>query len=306
MDKNKLYDPLHGCIVDESEYAIGEDTDGHTATAKQLHDVVLSIILEFDRVCRKNNIPYALGFGSALGLHNYQGFIPWDDDADIVVMYEDLTRLVTALKSDLGPNFSFDAYENDRRYNVLIPTMKVRRVDTFIREKNYISLPDKCNKEAGIFIDICVFMGVPENLKEHQRLLRYAKTRMPLYVLLDGWLRLPMYGLKKKLKRFEQKTAEKYKASPVVSQTVIIPWQDWNRVVSLNAFPREVILPFKEYTFEGYPIFSFHDVEKFASLRYGQRALRKWDGKKWVDPFPAARRKVGHIEAFNLNHSLKK
>ena len=39
------------------------------------------------------------------------------------------------LLKDLGDNFTFDCYETDERYNVLVPTMKVKRKDTYLKEK---------------------------------------------------------------------------------------------------------------------------------------------------------------------------
>ena len=84
-------------------------------------------MVEIDRICRKNNIPYALAFGSALGLYNYQGFIPWDDDADIAIDYFDIPRLAAAFKKDLSDEFEFTCYEADERCNVLIPTFKVKK-----------------------------------------------------------------------------------------------------------------------------------------------------------------------------------
>lgn len=293
-------------IIDESSYPIGKDTDGALNTTKDLHNVILSIVLEFDRVCRKNNIPYALGFGSAIGINNYGGFIPWDDDADIVVMHEDLGRLVEALNRDLDPNFAFDAWENDKRFNVLLPTMKITRKDTYLKEKNWLLLPNKCRKKSGVFVDICAFMGVPDTLKEHKKLIRKTKRVMPWYVFVDGILRLQPYRLKRRIKNFESKVAEEYKNSSRVSQTVIIPWQDWSRDVDHLSFPREVILPFKEYMFEGHKLFSFNNVEEFCRLRYGEKSLKRWDGSKWVENYPLNRRVVRHINAFNLKHSYRK
>ncbi len=305
MDTRPQFDQQNGYIIDDSIYPIGKDTDGVSSPTKELHDVVLSLILELDRVARKNGIPYALGFGSALGLHNYHGFIPWDDDADIVIDYFDIPRLVEALKRDLGPNFAFDAYEKDKRYNVLIPTMKLRRTDTYLREKNFMTLPNRCGSGEGVYIDICAFHGVPSDPKEHYKLIKYAKRRMPLYVTLDGFLRIHPYGLKKKLKAFEQDIALRYKDSPMVSQSVIIPWQDWSDEISRLAFPREVIFPFREYEFEGHRVFSFNDVKAFARLRYGEKSLRVWNGEKWCDPYPESRRRTRHISAFNLRHKVK-
>ena len=94
-------------VIDNNSYPIGKDIDGNIGYIKDVQKIVFDIILEVDRICRKNNIPYALAFGSTLGVYNYQGFIPWDDDADIAIDYFDIPRLVEALKNDLSEEYEF-------------------------------------------------------------------------------------------------------------------------------------------------------------------------------------------------------
>ena len=103
-------------INDNFPYLLDKDIDGQRQPIKKVQDIIFSIVLEIDRICRKHNIPYALAFGSALGLYNYQGFIPWDDDADIAIDYADLSRLIAALKEDLSSDFEFTCYEVDERH----------------------------------------------------------------------------------------------------------------------------------------------------------------------------------------------
>ena len=300
--RDKITRLMENKVIDTSVYEIGKDSDGVMRNTKELHEILLKMILEFDRICRKNDIPYALGFGSALGVYNYQGFIPWDDDMDIVVPLEYFPKLCEACKNDLSEEYSFECYENNKKYNVLIPTGKFRLKSSYLKELSALTLPNKGGTGATLFLDVCAFMGVPEDPKEHIKLIKYTKRRMPWYVFVDGILRLNPYKLKARLKKFELNVAEKYKDSPMVSQTVIIPWQDWSSLVNKLAFPREVIYPFKEYDFEGHKLFSFNNVEEFCRLRYGEKSLRKWDGEKWVDPFPQAKRKVDHIRHYNLYH----
>lgn len=294
-------------VIDNNTYRLGKDIYGKTHTTKELHDILLKIVLEIDRVCRKNDVPYALGFGSALGIQNYEGFIPWDDDMDIVVDYFDVPRLVEAFKKDLGEDFSFDCYEDNPRYNVLIPTFKVRYKHSFLKERTGITLPNRCHNGDGVFIDMVAFMGVPQDSKEHIKLIKYSKRRMVPYVILDAFLRIHPYKMKKKLKEFERNVAEKYKDSPVVSQTVIIPFQNWESIVDKLSFPRDVIYPFREYDFEGHKLYSFNNVEEFCRLRYSEKSLAKYVDGKWVDNFPMEKRNPSkHYKNYNLSSSDRK
>lgn len=287
-------------IVDDNIYGRFKGKNGQEITLKDVQDNVFKIVLEIDRVCRKNNIPYALAFGSTLGVYNYHDFVPWDDDIDIAIDYFDIPRLIEAFKKDLSDEFSFDCYETDKRYNTLINTMKVRLKNSRVREVNWPTLPNRCKNGNGLFVDIVAFMGVPDNNKEHMRLIKYSKRRMVPYVILDAFLRIHPYHMKKKLKALEKETAEKYRDSSIVSQTVIIPFQDWGNDKENISFPKEVIYPFKEYDFRGVKLYSFNDAKEFCRLCYGEKSLKQFDGEKWFDPYPKKKRHARHIRKVSL------
>lgn len=250
---------------------LAKDQLKRNVTNHQIHDIVFKIVLEIDRICRKNDIHYALAFGSALGLVHYKNFIPWDDDADIAIDYFDLPRFIKALQTDLSDDFCFDCYEVDNRYNVLIPTIKVRYKRSNIVEKTNVFLPNRCHNGNGIFVDVVTFMGVPENNKEHKKLLRKSKIKMPFMCILDAIFHINPKRDKAKLKEFEKEVANKYKDSSRVSQTIIIPFQDHpKKMVKEISFSREIIYPFREYEFRNHKLYSFNKVEEFALLRYGE------------------------------------
>ena len=289
---------MNNFIEDKKEYILSKDQNNNDVTNKTVQDIVFKIILEIDRICRKNNIPYALSFGSTLGLYKYGDFIPWDDDGDIVIDYFDYPKFVDALKKDLSKDFTFDCYLTNERYNPLIPAIKVRDKFTYIKEANRFTLPDH-TKQRGLFVDVCLFMGVPEDKKEHLKLIKYSKHRIIKYVVGDALFHFKMRRTKRHLYEFERKVAEHYKDSNYVSQTVIIPFQDHpKKMVHALSFPREVIYPFKEYEFRGHKLYSFNNIEQFSILRYGEGVKPRFDIDKkcYVETYPHKNQKSRHIK----------
>ena len=290
-----MYSPEY--VIDNEKYILGKDKNGLVHYVKEVQDVIFPIVLEIDRVCRKNNIPYALCFGSALGLYNYQGFLPWDDDADIVFNYEDLERLIEAFKKDLNPEFVFDCYEVDNRYNILQPTIKVKNKNgpTMV-DKNYQRMPDRIHSSDGFFVDMVALVGM-KDAKSHKKLLNRSRRRMISYFMQDYMLNHDPLRLKAKMKEDEKKYAELYKDAPYVCQTPILPFPSQKQ----NLLPREVVYPFKEYMFNGHMLYSFNNVEAFLIQFFGKDSLRKFDGEKWYDPYPKEKRKTMHIKDFDLD-----
>lgn len=57
-------------------------------------EILLKLLVEFDRVCTKYHLKYFLNCGSVIGAIRHHGFIPWDDDVDVIMYQEDFDQLV--------------------------------------------------------------------------------------------------------------------------------------------------------------------------------------------------------------------
>ena len=282
------------CIEERDEYILKEFPDGRKITVRQMQLEILTIMDEIDRVCRKNKIEYALIAGSALGICNYKGFIPWDDDMDICIKKEDWNKFVEAMKKDLSDDFYFHCFETDQRYNVLIPSMKIRKKNTYIHEVNYL-LENRCDGD-GIFVDAVIYDNVSDN-KYIDELTRLPfRLWMPILVFLDN-LGFKAVWLKKHLLKKAEKYGKKFKNSTMTSQTLIIPWEKFFKEPK---FLKEDVYPFKEYEFEGRKFYSYNNIEKVMKEWYGPNCLKKWDGKKWVETLPIEKRHPKHVENLNL------
>ena len=72
------------------------DTENKYGTF-EIQQKLLALIKEFHRFCIANNIKYSLDWGSLLGAIRHKGFIPWDDDLDIMVDRENYERIKAAI-----------------------------------------------------------------------------------------------------------------------------------------------------------------------------------------------------------------
>ena len=277
----------------KNEYII-KKKDGSIIKIRDIQLELLTIMDEIHRVCVKNNIDYCLMAGSALGICNYKGFVPWDDDMDVIINRSQYKDFIEALKRDLSPEFYFHCYETDKRYNILIPQMKIRKRNTCVKEVNTL-LSNRCEGD-GLFVDIVLYDNVSENkfIDEFNR--GKVKFLMPMLVMLDnlGFNPVPLKDLVVKI---ACKYGDKNKDSKYVSQPINIPWE---KFLNEPVFLKEDVYPFKLYEFEGRQYYSYNHIEKIMKEWYGDNCLRKWNGTCYVETLPVERRVSKHLKNVSL------
>lgn len=126
--------------------------DGSLLRNQQLHMLeILKIVVE---ICDKHKIPYWLSSGTLLGAVRHGGFIPWDDDVDIEILYSDKERFIQSCLNDLPKNHVIQCHQTDKSYYLDI--LKVRNQDIYINESCNIGKHkfDTKYNYGGLFIDI--------------------------------------------------------------------------------------------------------------------------------------------------------
>ena len=69
---------------------------------KHLQDVELMILKDVVKILEKHNLNYYMYGGSLLGTIRHKGFIPWDDDIDIILFREDFDKALDILNNELS------------------------------------------------------------------------------------------------------------------------------------------------------------------------------------------------------------
>jgi phosphorylcholine metabolism protein LicD len=95
-------------------------------TTKQCQKLMLDMLVFFDGVCTKHNIPYAMIGGTLIGALRHQGWIPWDMDIDVAILEDDLPRLKRLLMETMPPVMFFQDKETDPYCQAPMPKIRNR------------------------------------------------------------------------------------------------------------------------------------------------------------------------------------
>ncbi|WP_415316474.1 LicD family protein, partial [Clostridium perfringens] len=100
---------------------------------REVQLVLLEILKDIDKICREHEIEYFLDAGTLLGAIRHKGFIPWDDDIDIIMMRNDYIKFLDLSKFLLK---KYDVSTNDIKEDYYKSWSKIGSKDIFIKEKN--------------------------------------------------------------------------------------------------------------------------------------------------------------------------
>jgi len=155
-------------------------------------------------ICEKNNIQWWLSSGTLLGAIRHKGFIPWDDDLDIVMMRKDCHKLERILRNLESDEFFYQSMRTDVEYTNVFG--KFRKKEGHIQTRNRRT---RYYKYGGIGFDIFSLEKTSafaasmskytyQNVQHLTIYIKQAWLRRPLIRLIEMihfWLLIPVFRL---------------------------------------------------------------------------------------------------------------
>lgn len=135
-------------------------------TKDECKEIQMELLRSIDKICKENHWWYSLGYGSLLGAVRHKGFIPWDDDIDVIMFREDYEKFLSYVKSQKDkPWLSIiDGETKDYYY----PFAKIVNNKTLAKQNDTVV-------QHGLWIDIFPLDKTPSDSNESIKFLKKNK-----------------------------------------------------------------------------------------------------------------------------------
>lgn len=236
---------------------------------EEYKEIVLSILVKIDQICRENNLTYMLGYGTLLGAIRHKGFIPWDDDADIIMPRKDYCKLQEIIRTG---NYGLNFISIDTEPNTIYPFGKVCDIRTVMYEKNFKNVPG-----YGAFVDVFPFDYIPDDNEKRQKYFKKynkivkiithgsrtgyenSKSKFVNLQRFTAFYLSKMFNVGSMIKKMEDEFIEFNK---VPTNYMGVPWDR-------GAFPVDYVMKVQDCEFEGYRFLIPSAVDSILTEMYG-------------------------------------
>lgn len=140
---------------------------------EQVKQIEIDLLEAVDSICKQEEFRYSMGGGTLLGAVRHRGFIPWDDDIDIMMPRPDYNAFLQYCFTHDVP-FKIKAWENDKTYTDL--SAKIYNPDTVTEDENFEG------ERIGVAIDVFPIDGLGDTYKKAQKAFRSTAFKRELLV----------------------------------------------------------------------------------------------------------------------------
>lgn len=261
-------------------------------TSEESKQIMLTIMDAIDDICKESNLTYYLSGGTLIGAVRHKGFIPWDDDMDIVLFRDEYEDLRSKLKTQTKyPHLALLDSETDGYF---YPFMKFADTRTIAKQGDTIV-------SHGIWVDIFPFDTVPNNQIVRSIYLRkcqiYRDVLLSAVTDFSGVKKLSIKGIAKVIFSIVGKCIGPQKIS-VMTELHMQKYNgkhnaqyvgcNYSPYVMREFLPKEIVKPVVEVTFENRKYLSFKNWDIYLKRLYGD----------YMKMPPKEKQKTHNIEAW--------
>ena len=259
----------------------------------RIKELQLKMLEWLNMICNENSIHCCLSGGTLLGAVRHEGFIPWDDDIDVMIPRNEYNRLIRILKNNHYRRYSLITTGTESAY----PFAKL--VDNYTRTETFYTHMKNDNR---IWIDVFPVDGLPEN--PFLCRLKYKKTKFLQYGLAFSCANLH-YG-KNQLRRL---------LKIILSvPSKLLKTTTWGKLIDIES--RKI--PFENSKYVGVQCWGYGYKERMPGDEWRNYQKKTFEGKEYYVPGcwdyylkslygdymklpPVDKRKTHRITAYLLN-----
>lgn len=245
---------------------------------EQVQKATLELMNNLHNICEKNNLKYILAYGTLIGAIRHNGFIPWDDDLDIMMPRKDFETLINYFKENEQELYPLKIFSPELVEDY--PYMIVRVSD----DRYVIDTENEKDCGMGVFIDIYPLDGLGNDYKQIKKDMKITNYLSSLYfrstrlnpIIREGFsttrkllekilFYIATFKTKhyfyEKLKAYSQKYS--YEKSKYVGCTI------WHTGVEKDIYEKSWIENVEKHNFEGYQFYIPSEYDHILTMLYG-------------------------------------
>lgn len=125
----------------------------------------MDLLLEFDRVCKKNGIKYMIDGGTLIGAVRHGGFIPWDDDIDVIMLREEYEKLNNIASREFSAPYFWQTYASDSDHGRGVARLR-NSSTTYMLRSEMNGKKSQFRHNQGVLLDVFICDNIPDRADE--------------------------------------------------------------------------------------------------------------------------------------------
>lgn len=270
----------------------------------ELHQVLLAAMKDIDKICREHGLKYYLYAGSLLGAIQHKGFIPWDDDIDLVMFPEDFHKLADIIRMQYADRYELSTFDTDPGWYSKMNKLLVKGTKMLTNGSD----------AHPIFIDISMLHSVPDG--RFQRMFQRKQIELINLVLAvqSGAViptsvksRLTIGLLAKMDKHFWgsclDRIMTRYDHKRTEYVGIMCNTLTRNPYTGRTGYDTDLTKRIwheneQNVMFEGIPLMTYDGIEDYLDYQFGP---------EWHEPYPEEKRVTKHdMKSYEISDEVKK